>query len=288
GLGSNAVMQLGICVRDCPTQYVVRLRRFVEYNGFSHIFLPESTEVQSDGRVSGRSAWFSLAAAFGATEELRAGVGVAALPFWSLPHLAATAATLQELSGGRFVLGIGVSHREATDRMGVPFPDSPLAFVADALRQLRERPTTFGEGYPVVVGALGPRMVELGCAEADGVVLNWLTPEHAATTVAAARAAGAAAGRSPFVVLYVRLARPEALLADAVAYDQMRNYHQHFANQGLARAEDVVAATCLRWDDPAQSREQLARYAEAGVDLVCLYPHGLDTEEREKALAALA
>src|SRR5690606_1779159 len=152
-------MQLGICVRDCPTQDVVRLSRFAEDNAFSHIFLPESTQLQPDGRVSGRSAWVSLAAGLAATGSLRAGVGVAALPFWSLPHLAATAATLHELSEGRFVLGVGVSHREATNRLGVAFPASPLGFTGDALRQFRERPTTFGEGYPVLVGALGPRMV---------------------------------------------------------------------------------------------------------------------------------
>ncbi|MPY94443.1 MAG: LLM class flavin-dependent oxidoreductase [Acidimicrobiia bacterium] len=281
-------MQLGICVRDCPTDEVERLSRFAEDNAFSHLFLPEATQLQADGRLSGRSPWVSLAASFGATTSLRAGVGVAALPFWSLPHPAATAATLHELSGGRFVLGVGASHREATTKLGASFPNSPLGYTRAALRQLAERPTVNGWGFPVLVGALGPKMVALGCREADGVVLNWLTPEHAAASVAAARAAAQDAGRSPLVVLYVRLARPEALLADAVAYDQMRNYRQHFLGQGLAAPEAVAAGTCLRWDDPGRAREQLSRYAEAGVDVVCLYPHGLDAAEREKALAALA
>jgi alkanesulfonate monooxygenase SsuD/methylene tetrahydromethanopterin reductase-like flavin-dependent oxidoreductase (luciferase family) len=285
---SNAGMQLGICVRDCPTNEVARLSRFAEGNAFSHLFLPEATQFQPDGRVGGRNPWVSLALAFAATERLRGAVGVAALPFWSLPHLAATAGTLQELSGGRFLLGVGVSHREAAARLGAPFPDRPLAYTRDALRALAEHPTAFGAGAPVLVGALGPRMVELGCREADGVVLNWLAPEHATATVAAARAAAADAGRSALVVLYVRLARPEALAADAVAYDQMRNYHQHFRGQGLDTPEAVVAGTCLRWDDPGRGREQLARYEAAGVDLVCLYPHGLDEGEREAALAGLA
>lgn len=287
-------MQLGICVRDCPTDEVVRLSRFAEDHSFSHVFLPEatqllpgSTHLHPDGRLSGRSPWVTLGAAFGATTTVRAAVGVAALPFWSLPHLAATAATLHELSQGRFLLGVGVSHREATTRLGATFPDRPLAYTREALTWLRQHPTTFGEGYPVLVGALGPKMVALGSQEADGVVLNWLTTEHAADSATSARAAGAEVGRSPFVVLYVRLARQEALLADAAAYAQMRNYHQHFAGQGLDSPEAVAAATCLRWDDPARARHQLERYAAAGVDLVCLYPHGLGPSEREQALAAL-
>jgi alkanesulfonate monooxygenase SsuD/methylene tetrahydromethanopterin reductase-like flavin-dependent oxidoreductase (luciferase family) len=280
-------MQLGICVRDCPTDEVERLCRFAEDNGFSHVFFPEATQLQPDQRLGGRSPWVSLASGLNATRTLHAGVGVAALPFWSLPHLATTAATLHELSGGRFVLGVGVSHREAATRLGAPFPDSPLGYTRDALARLADLPTSFGAGFPVLVGALGPKMVALGSQEADGVVLNWLTPEHASTTVAAARQAGAEAGRDPLVVLYVRLARAEDLLGDAVAYDQMRNYHQHFVGQRLERPEDIVAGTCLPWDDPGRAKERLGRYAAAGVDIVCLYPHGLEPDEREKALGAL-
>jgi alkanesulfonate monooxygenase SsuD/methylene tetrahydromethanopterin reductase-like flavin-dependent oxidoreductase (luciferase family) len=146
---------------------------------------------------------------------------------------------------------------------------------------------TFGQGFPVLVGALGPKMVELGAARSDGLVLNWLTPQHAQDTVALAHEIGRANGRTPYTVLYVRLSPYDALHTDAVNYDAMANYHQHFERQGLTNPEDVVAGTCLQSDDVGQARDKLAAWADAGIDLVCVYPHGLNQSEYESALAEL-
>ena len=227
---------------------------------------------------------------FAETSQVRGAVGVAAAPFRSLPHLALSAATLNEQSEGRFTLGIGVSHREAADRLGVPFPTSPLRWTEVACDELMGQARfglTFGQGFPVLVGALGPKMVELGAARSDGLVLNWLTPEHAKETIDLAREAGAANGRTPYTVLYVRLSPYEALHTDAVNYDAMANYHRHFERQGLKSPEAVVAGTCLQSDDLGRAREQLVGWAEAGIDLVCAYPHGLEQSDYQKALAAL-
>ena len=284
------VMQLGICMRDLPVTQVVELGKFAENHGYSSIYLPETGNRTPDGGLSGRSPWISLAAMFAETEHVGGAVGVAAAPFRSLPHLALSAATLQEQSEGRFSLGIGVSHREAADRLGVPFPTSPLRWTEVACDELMGQArfgVTFGKGFPVLVGALGPKMVELGAARSDGLVLNWLTPQHAQETVELARNVGQANGRTPYTVLYVRLSPDEALHTDAVNYDAMANYHHHFVRQGLMTPEDVVAGTCLRSDDLGHAKEQLNAWAEAGIDLVCAYPHGLEQAEYETALAAL-
>ena len=283
-------MELGICMRDLPVQEVVRLGNFSEDHGYSSIYLPETGNRTPEGGLAGRSPWISLAAMFAATEHVGGAVGVAAAPFRSLPHLALSAATLNEQSDGRFSLGIGVSHREAATRLGVPFPTSPLRWMEVACDELMGQArfgVTFGQGFPVLVGALGPKMVEMGAARSDGLVLNWLTPEHAQETVTLAREVGRANGRTPYTVLYVRLSPYDALHTDAVNYDTMINYHQHFERQGLTNPEDVVAGTCLQSDDVGQARDKLAAWAEAGIDLVCVYPHGLNQSEYESALAKL-
>jgi len=283
-------MELGICMRDLPVQEVVRLGNFSEDHGYSSIYLPETGNRTPEGGLAGRSPWISLAAMFAATEHVGGAVGVAAAPFRSLPHLALSAATLNEQSNGRFSLGIGVSHREAATRLGVPFPTSPLRWMEVACDELMGQArfgVTFGQGFPVLVGALGPKMVEMGAARSDGLVLNWLTPEHAQETVTLAREVGRANGRTPYTVLYVRLSPYDALHTDAVNYDAMANYHQHFQRQGLTTPEDVVAGTCLQSDDVGQARDKLAAWAEAGIDLVCVYPHGLDQHQYESALAEL-
>ncbi len=283
-------MELGICMRDLPVEQVVHLGRFAEDHNYSAIYLPETGNRTPEGGLSGRSPWISLAAMFAATEHVGGAVGVAAAPFRSLPHLALSAATLNEQSDGRFSLGIGVSHREAATRLGVPFPTSPLRWMEVACDELMGQArfgVTFGQGFPVLVGALGPKMVEMGAARSDGLVLNWLTPEHAQETVALAREVGRANGRTPYTVLYVRLSPYDALHTDAVNYDAMINYHQHFERQGLTTPEDVVAGTCLQSDDVGQARDKLAAWADAGIDLVCVYPHGLNQSEYESALAEL-
>lgn len=283
-------MELGICVRDVPAAEVARLGRFAEGHGYGAVYVPDVRGGAPPGApLGGRDAFVALGALFEATSSVRGAVGVAAVIFHSPPALARLAGTLHEQSGGRFVLGVGVSHREAAAPGS--FPASPLAevrrWVTEMRRCSREGGLAFGGGFPVLVGALGPKMLALGASEADGVVLNWLTPEHAATTVATVRRA-APAGRSPTTVAYVRVSPPEAARRDAVDYDRLANYHRHFEAQGLTTPEAVVAATCLPPSDPARARERLAAYAEAGVDLVCLYPHGFDEAEREEVLARLA
>jgi alkanesulfonate monooxygenase SsuD/methylene tetrahydromethanopterin reductase-like flavin-dependent oxidoreductase (luciferase family) len=286
---------LGICVRDLSTAEVVALARQAEGSGYRHLFLPEAGQVGADGRLTGRDPFLTFAAVFEATTSLAGSVGVAPTIFHRMPQLALRAATLAEQSGGRFQLGVGVSHREAAARMGVDFPSSPLAHVRDALAELRRwrEALAFGAGFPLLVGALGPKMVALGMSEADGVVLNWLSPAAAADTVQAARAAGgvSAAGAprpTPITVLYVRVGHPEALHADAGNYDRMVNYHRHFAGQGLATPEAIVAAACLPARDLGAARAGIEAYAGAGLDVVCLYLHGLEPAERTRVLESLA
>src|SRR5918998_507896 len=111
-------MELGICVRDLPAAEVARLGRFAEAHGYSHVFVPDVRGGMADpaGQLSGRDAFVSLGALFEATSSVRGAVGVAAVPFHQPGPLALAAATLAEQSDGRFLLGVGVSHRESTER----------------------------------------------------------------------------------------------------------------------------------------------------------------------------
>lgn len=280
-------MELGICVRDLPVTEVVDLALLAEDAGYRELWLPEA---------SGRDPFVTIGAAVAATRRIRLGVGVVAAIFHRPDRIALAAATLAEQSGGRFDLGLGVSHREAARQAGAPFPSSPLRFVREYLTSVRATLASahFGGELPILVGALGERMVALGAAEADGVVLNWLTPAALAATVDRVRAAAPAGGR-PRTVLYLRLSTAAVLRSDAVAYDTMANYHQHFVAQGLGGADPsgpadpdaVVAGTCLAVDDLGAAKARLAEYAESGVDVVALYPHGLDPDTRRRVLESI-
>jgi alkanesulfonate monooxygenase SsuD/methylene tetrahydromethanopterin reductase-like flavin-dependent oxidoreductase (luciferase family) len=143
----------------------------------------------------------------------------------------------------------------------------------------------YGAGWDVLVAALGPRMVELGAREADGLILNWLTPESAAASVARAREASWG-GRTPRVALYVRLMPRQAAQADAASYDSLINYHRNFLAQGLTSADAIVEGTTLPREDLGAARARLDEYRAAGLDTVCLYPATVDADDR-RALQTL-
>lgn len=141
-------------------------------------------------------------------------------------HLAHAAWDLQRLSGGRFRLGLGTQVRAHVERRyGADF-DRPAARMAEWVGATRaifdcwqngERldfdgdftqhtlmppllsPPPLDAGPPpILVGALGPKMVEMTTAVADGIVLHPMTSEGFLRTMVEERIAGglAAAGRS--------------------------------------------------------------------------------------------
>ena len=88
----------------------------------------------------------------GATERLRLGVLVSAVTFRTIGHLAKTIATLDVLSGGRAIAGLGAANSEHEHHAyGQPFPPvaSRLAMLEDALRAL---PLFWGPGAPSFEG----------------------------------------------------------------------------------------------------------------------------------------
>ncbi|MBU2664779.1 LLM class flavin-dependent oxidoreductase [Actinoplanes bogorensis] len=138
---------------------------------------------------------FALAGAVAArTGSVRIGLGVVN-PWTRHPALTAMEfATLDELSGGRAVLGLGASNQHwMTDRMGIPF-DRPLARTLESVDLIRQlltgSPVDFqGEffrvdtklsfrpvrtGPPIVLGVKGPRAITRGGAMADGLLLSIL------------------------------------------------------------------------------------------------------------------
>jgi alkanesulfonate monooxygenase SsuD/methylene tetrahydromethanopterin reductase-like flavin-dependent oxidoreductase (luciferase family) len=97
------------------------------------------------------------------------------------------------------------------------------------------------------VAALGPRMCRLAGEVADGVLLNWLTPEHARQSAEWVRAGAEAAGRqTPRLAAYVRVAVGAAgaarLEEEGRRYAAIPAYADHFARMGVPPSATGVAA----------------------------------------------
>lgn len=251
-------MEIGIGVsEDIASEAQRHVAREVERVGLHSLWTNEAR---------GRDALLVCATWAAATTELRTGVGV--VPIWARTpaQLAMAAATLQESTGGRFLLGIGVSHPATMGPWHGARYRRPLSAAADTLailRSLQAGETTDHDGEvfssrrlrleldplpepaPVYLAAMGPRMLELAGQQADGVLLNWSSVETVVEAAASVRAAAAAApdGRPPAAVevaAYVRVAVDDdvgaartALAREVTRYCALDAYAEHFARQGF-------------------------------------------------------
>ncbi len=286
---------IGFALRD-PWAWpdLAGLAREGEARGYAAVFLPE---------ITGRDAFAALTALAAETRLLSLGTGV--VPMGSRHPLltAMGAATVDERSGGRAILGLGTGPATpgALDR---------LREQVGVLRRLFDGGSATWEGrdlrlaapmarpVPVWIAALGPRAVRLAGEIADGMLLNWCTPERVAEAASAAREAAEAAGRDPgelTVAVYVRANLAEspdaavaALRPAAGEYASYPAYARQFGAMGLAdeaeraaaahraqRPQDVpealVRAIALVGPEAA-ARVRLAAYLEAGADLPIVYP----------------
>lgn len=259
-------MRLGIGVsEDLPIAVQQRLAADVEAAGFDSLWTNEA---------SGRDALLLCQAWAAATTQLEVGVGV--VPIWTRTpaQLAMAAATLQESSGGRFLLGLGVSHpatmgpwhgvevrrpltasRELLEVLAAIEAGERTAHPGQVLGSERFRlaVTPQPPGTRRYLAAMGPRMLELAGTHADGVLLNWAGPDAVAEAAARVRAAASAAGRDPDrieVAAYVRVAVHRdlatalaALATQITTYGALPAYAAHLERQGhgdaIARARAV-------------------------------------------------
>jgi alkanesulfonate monooxygenase SsuD/methylene tetrahydromethanopterin reductase-like flavin-dependent oxidoreductase (luciferase family) len=117
----------------------------------------------------------------------------------------------------------------------------------------------------VIVGAIGPRMCRLGGEVADGVLLDWASPEYARQVMAIVTEAASAAGRPrPWLGAYVFTALGAAgdvkLRAAADYYAAIPSYTAHFARIGAEPLE-----TAAWGEDRHAMQEALARF-DAALD----------------------
>ena len=152
-----------------------------------------------------------------ATDRLGLGTGVVPMMLRHPALLGQEAATLDEVSGGRLRLGIGVSHKVTIEDWYGMMLDDPVGRISEYTKVLRQIFTAGGGifegkhytsrfsfiGYEarrdlrILWAAMGPRMLRAATELADGIVLWMCSPSHIRDTIRPAVEKGLeAAGRS--------------------------------------------------------------------------------------------
>ena len=185
-----------------------------------------------------------------AAETTRVDLGVGVIPLNTRgPDSIVEVTKAQKLPLARLLLGVGS-----------PNPNS-LQRVRDGVAALRRDLST-----RVVVAALGPKMCHLAGEVADGVLFNFITPEHAKKSVEVVKAGAASAKRQPpKMYSYVRLSLGAAALpnmqAEADRYGAIPAYAANFERMGVKPIQTTIAAST-----EADIRSAIAKWQNTGVD----------------------
>lgn len=220
-----------------------------------------------------------------ATTRIRLGLGVTN-PYTRNPALLGmSAATLDRISGGRFLLGLGRSDKWMIEgRMGMAY-ERPLAHMKQTVAQLRqllagERVSGAGvywdlkgvrlavkpaqESLPIYLAAIGPKALRLAGAVADGVLLNAYVPT-AYVRYAVREIADAAreAGRDPAAIdiacmLIVRLTDDPERMMPALKERMVRLLAEPFVGEVLLERGGFDAGILPELRAIAESRGEKA------------------------------
>ncbi len=212
--------------------------------------------------------------------------------------LGMTAASLTQIAPGRIRLGLGVSSRIIVGEWnGLPF-ERPLEQLREAVQVIRmvlagERVNFDGRFYrlrnfrlmqpppekpvPIVLAALGPRMLELAGEIADGVLLNWIPPEAIPESIHQIEIGARRAGRSLAdleIAAYIRTSvtnDPEparqALARDITGYCIVDSYARFFVACGFGSEVEAINAAWRRGDRQTAVQQVSPRFLD-GLGIV--------------------
>lgn len=264
----------------------------IEALGYSRLWI-------SDG--IGRDPFAHLAWLASQTTDLQFATGIANIFHRHPGPMKQASNTLGEQSNNRFALGLGVSHGPLVEGIRGLDYSKPLTQMRNYLAAMKMQMFLGiepSEPVPLLIAALGPKMLELAGAEANGAFPYWTTPTH---TAQAREILG------PDAVLCVEqkvILTTNAELARSTAntaldlYASFPNYRNNWLRLGYtnddidgrsARFIDDVAV----WGNEDQLHAGVQAHYDAGADHVCVQPLSVERGDEEhgidwRALEALA
>lgn len=233
------------------------------------------------GEAYGKESLTQAGAFLNATQRLVVGTGIANIHARDPIAAESGARTLTALHPGRFVLGLGVSHAPLVERGRGGTYTKPLATMRDYLQRMDAVPEEVEPGArPTrLVAALGPKMIELSGAAADGAHPYLVLPQQTATT-------REALGADKWVVSEqaVALGDEETALRRAHAhleiYSGLPNYRNSWLRQGFEESDlvrggsDRLARALVGMGSAADAAAAVTAHLEAGADHVLVQPLG--------------
>jgi alkanesulfonate monooxygenase SsuD/methylene tetrahydromethanopterin reductase-like flavin-dependent oxidoreductase (luciferase family) len=291
-----------------PHAEFIQLARETEDAGYGGVFIPEANN----------DALLCSYAVAGATRRVTIATWIVNIYLREPSLCAAAAEMVQDAAGGRFVLGLGVSHRPALELRGIDMGNGRERLRRDTkvLRDaFRGELDMFGMKFraprnpiPIYYAALALETSKLGGELADGLMLYMCTPERMRKAIDAARTAAQAAGRKPSdvtitcglpVFLHDDLKVAYAAAQRGLAfYGALPFYNRIMANSGFAGPAAKIMEAAKRRDANAMAAavtdqmsdavalvgpasrciERLQEYRKQGCEVPVLAPNAVNED----------
>jgi probable F420-dependent oxidoreductase len=257
-LGNIKPGQLGIFAGSLSGQPAAVLRKVageMERLGYGSLWVGES---------AGRELFAHASIYLSATSKLVVASGIANVWARDPTAMAAGGRTLSEAWPNRFILGIGISHAPSVAARGHEYA-RPFSAMQDYLERMGQAPWTGPkvDVPPIVLAALGPRMVALAAERTAGAYPYFTTSAHI-------KQVRQQLGLEPF------LAADLPVVVHTSRYLRLDNYRNNLLRTGWTAAEleppgsDALFDAVVAWGDVATIRERVEGHFSAGADQVVL------------------
>jgi 5,10-methylenetetrahydromethanopterin reductase len=264
---------------------IAELARLAEVHGFDCAW---------GGEANNKDPTVMLSAIAAVTTELKIGSAIYHILGRTPATLALQAAGFDELSAGRFLLGIGSSNPTIAKWHG-QILDHPLGRVQEYIEIVRAalageklnftgkyftaqnfkmafKPS--GRKIPIYLAAFGPQMTRLAGRITDGVVINMANPVEIRRIADEVRAGAAEAGKDPAemeIICKIRCSiaakydTAREALSHALTYYALADYYRKLITDEMFRSLPMVAATSA-----PEVVAQIKPYADAGATRIIL------------------
>jgi len=264
----------------------------VEAWGYGALWIPEAV---------GRNVLVHASWLLANTMSLVIATGIANVYARDAAAMASAQLALAEQSGGRFLLGLGVSHVPLVEGVRGHVFEKPIGKMRRYLEDMAkvtyiaprpaERPLT-------VIAALGPQMLALTAELADGAHPYNVTPEHTAQARAALGPGKLVCPEQKVLLQTDPAVARAAARKNLAVYLALPNYRNNMARLGFSESDfasggsDRLMDSIVAWGDETAIRKRIQSHWDAGADHVCIQAIAQDGDSSrapdEKLLALLA
>jgi len=257
-----------------PAPQAAAAAKRIESLGYSTLWIPE---------VVGRHPFVHASWLLANTETLTIATGIANI-YNREPGVTVQAQkTLAEQSNGRFLLGLGVSHKPVVEGLRKLKYGKPVTTMRKYLANMAISPfTAVGpkEEPATVIAALGPRMLELARSQCQGAHPYFTSPVH---TKMARQILGPTAMLCVEQKVVLEIDPGTARTAareNAATYMSLPNYRNNWLRMGLNKSDidiekggsDKFIDATFAWGSAEKIKERIAEHFDAGASHVCIQP----------------